>query len=1043
MDGKVSLPSPRWLRWLQLGVGVYALVGGVTSFLGWGLDIRRLTDWDNTGISILPNAAICAAFSGLSLLMLAFHRRRVALVCGALVAIIGIATALEWVTGTHLGISIFLLFDRGWGNVGAAYPGRIGPPATISWALIGTALVLAAVPASAVFGRIISVLGLLTLTIGLISTIGHLYSASILYALPRVSVIAFQTATFVVASAVGLITCAPDRQPMRSLLAQDGAGLLARRMLPILILLPILLGFMRVRAVHVGLFDSAFGTTLAVIIEIILLCGLLFSVIRLIKRYERAQRASAERTDAILGSITDAFLSMDKDWCLTFVNEEMVQRMGKPRAQILGKALWELFSDTADDETRTKLRRAMTAREPTVYEVFYPPWQKWFHDSVYPTADGGLAIYSRDITERKRSEQKRAELAAIVESSDDAIVSRDVNGIITSWNRGAEKLYGYTAPEAIGKPVTILMTPERADEDPANLARILGGETVQPYETVRRRKDGTLVEVSLTVSPIISETGAVVGASKIARDISDRKRQQREVARISERLQLVTDAAPALISYVDSNGRYRFVNKGYQEWFGHRREDIVGREMSDVVGEAAFARLKPHVDAALRGQREAFEAEIPYKDGGTRFIHAEYVPDARPDGVVMGFYVMVTDITENKRAELALRAAKESVEAANMAKDNFLATLSHELRTPLTPVMATLGAWGTMASFPDSLREDLAMVRRNLDLEARLIDDLLDLTRIVKGKMEINLEVLDLNKLIESVVGMYRSEIRAKKLDISLCLDATKCHIRGDPGRLQQVFWNLLKNAVKFTPEGGRIEVTTRNEGHGHLQITITDTGVGMPVEFLARLFTPFAQGHVDSVRRYGGLGLGLAITKKLLEAHGGTIEAKSDGIGHGSTFIITLACVEPTSKIPPTDTASSRERLTEPEKRIRVLLVEDHDDTARVMERLLQINGHDVRRARSVAEAIEALRESDCDVLLSDIGLPDGTGIDLITHVRAQYGPSIPAVAMTGYGMEEDVARCIDAGFGHHLTKPVNFARLEETIQRACATNIGNDGIG
>jgi signal transduction histidine kinase/ActR/RegA family two-component response regulator len=463
--------------------------------------------------------------------------------------------------------------------------------------------------------------------------------------------------------------------------------------------------------------------------------------------------------------------------------------------------------------------------------------------------------------------------------------------------------------------------------------------------------------------------------------------------------------------------------------------------MSEVLGEAAYERLKPHVNAALQGQREAFEAEIPYKDGGIRFIHAEYVPDEDRDNVVRGFYVLVTDITQTKRAELALRAAKESVEAANIAKDNFLATLSHELRTPLTPVMAALGSWEARGDIPEDLRPDLAMICRNLELEARLIDDLLDLTRIVKGKMEINLEVLDLNKLIDSVVGMYRSEINAKKLDIDLQLDATNSHIRGDPGRLQQVFWNLLKNAVKFTPEGGRIDVATRNVAPGRLQITVADTGVGMPAEFLDNLFTPFAQGHVDSVKRYGGLGLGLAISRKLLEAHGGTIDAKSDGPGQGSMFTIHLEHVEPTDKTEPIGPASSGRQSPEPEKRIRILLIEDHEDTARVMVRLLGLNGHEVRRAKSVAEAIAAMDEAQCDVLISDIGLPDGTGIDLIKHVRLHHGDRIPAVAMTGYGMEEDVARCTDAGFGFHLTKPINFARLEETIQRACAAEAKING--
>jgi signal transduction histidine kinase/ActR/RegA family two-component response regulator len=383
------------------------------------------------------------------------------------------------------------------------------------------------------------------------------------------------------------------------------------------------------------------------------------------------------------------------------------------------------------------------------------------------------------------------------------------------------------------------------------------------------------------------------------------------------------------------------------------------------------------------------------------------------------------------------RMLRERAETAGIAKDNFIATLSHELRTPLTPVLATLGAWERLPEFPDALRDDLEMVRRNVDLEARLIDDLLDLTRVAHGKLALNVEVLDARKLLESVVTMYRSEINAKQIDLVLGPQDERRYVLADPGRLQQAFWNLLKNAVKFSPERGRIEVSTRIDVPGQIQIMVRDEGIGIAPEMLARLFTPFEQESVDAIRHYGGLGLGLSITRKLIEAQGGSIAAQSEGKYRGATFVITLPCVEAPDEVGEF-AGNSGDGASVERRCLRVLLVEDHVDTARVLARLLRRTGHEVTTAHSVADAVGALTAAPFDVLVSDIGLPDGTGLDLIRQVRGQHGLTLPAVALTGFGMEEDLARCREAGFDAHLTKPVNLVKLEETVQRVAAGAAG-----
>jgi len=295
------------------------------------------------------------------------------------------------------------------------------------------------------------------------------------------------------------------------------------------------------------------------------------------------------------------------------------------------------------------------------------------------------------------------------------------------------------------------------------------------------------------------------------------------------------------------------------------------------------------------------------------------------------------------------------------------------------------------------------------------------------------MEIVDVHLLLESIVQMYQTEIAAKRIEVALHLAATDHHVRADPGRLQQAFWNVLKNAVKFTSEGGRIEIATR-DSEKRIRISISDSGVGISEEMVPRLFQPFEQ---ESAARYGGLGLGLAITKTLLEAQSGSIEAFSPGIGQGATFTMTLPNATPASRSDPVIKPDSQS--SEADARFyRILLVEDHQDTARVLARLLRGVGHDVSTAHSVADAISAVRGKQFDVVVSDIGLPDGTGIDLIRELRQRHGQTLAAIALTGFGMEEDVARTKQAGFDEHLSKPVNLMHLEETIQRACRNKGG-----
>lgn len=383
-------------------------------------------------------------------------------------------------------------------------------------------------------------------------------------------------------------------------------------------------------------------------------------------------------------------------------------------------------------------------------------------------------------------------------------------------------------------------------------------------------------------------------------------------------------------------------------------------------------------------------------------------------------------IEEQKRIEAELQRAKEEAEAANDAKSRFLANLSHELRTPLTPVLMTAAALQELETLPESVRADLDTIRRNVEMEARLIDDMLDITRISHGKLELHLAPVDLHAAVRDALEICQSEAYKKEIDLSFDLGAEQHHALGDAGRLQQVFWNLIRNAVKFTPQSGQITIRSRNGENGEVLIEVTDTGIGLEPAEIPQLFKPFEQGRREITRRYGGLGLGLAICEGIVALHGGRLSATSEGPGRGATFRITLAPAEPPAPAETRAPASAPER----QAALYILLVEDHEPTAHILQRLLTLGGHRVRVAGTVKEALAAAAAEPFQLLISDLGLPDGTGFDLMREMRQRVRP-IPGIALTGYGMESDVAASREAGFSEHLTKPVDWPRLQAAVAR------------
>jgi HAMP domain-containing protein/signal transduction histidine kinase/ActR/RegA family two-component response regulator len=360
---------------------------------------------------------------------------------------------------------------------------------------------------------------------------------------------------------------------------------------------------------------------------------------------------------------------------------------------------------------------------------------------------------------------------------------------------------------------------------------------------------------------------------------------------------------------------------------------------------------------------------------------------------------------------------------SNLAKDQFLAMLSHELRTPLTPVLASALALEHEKTSPDQMQESLQIIRRNVELEARLIDDLLDLTRISKGKVQLNFEIVDAHTLLRNALEICQSDIEQKHLDLRLNLAAKKVYLRADPARVQQIFWNLIKNAVKFTPKDGQISISTGNDRLGQLRVEVADTGVGIEPEALPKIFDAFEQGGRTKL---GGLGLGLAISKALVEAHKGSISVESAGKNQGSKFTLLFETCAKTDA----QTAPAIQPVRPQRQAMRVLLVEDHEDTNRSLTRLLQLRGYHVESARDVRSALALTKSAEFDVLISDLGLPDGSGIDLMRAIQTDR--PLLGIALTGYGMEEDIRKSRDAGFKHHLVKPIDVNMLDSFLQES-----------
>lgn len=526
--------------------------------------------------------------------------------------------------------------------------------------------------------------------------------------------------------------------------------------------------------------------------------------------------------------------------------------------------------------------------------------------------------------------------------------------------------------------------------------------------------------------------------ARVQSELEQQRRTEAALLASEAQLRLVTDHAPVFITQLDRDHRFKFVNRTYARRFDFEPEQLIGKHFIEVMGEGPYQAIRHHLDAALDGQRVEFELEIPYASLGRRWVHVIHEPEWNPEGDVIGLVAVINDITERKLVEREVVMARDKALAASRAKDAFLARLSHELRTPLNPVLLLASDAAGNANLPETVRADFEMIVQNVTLEARLIDDLLDLTSITHGKVTLELRPFDIHTILRDTLAMMRAEVSQKNLVVTLELNADRHIVLCDDVRLKQIFWNVLKNAVKFTPDGGRITIATYVQAENkNLAVTFTDTGMGMSADEIERIFETFSQGdHADqgASHRFGGLGLGLAISRMLVERHSGFIRASSPGRNGGSTFHLEFPLFqseqtkrESAAPYEPAEPTSLLGEAGQNGGARRILLVEDHKPTRNALAHLLTRRHYEVTSAECLVEARMIAARESFDILISDIGLPDGSGYDLMAELRERQG--LVGIALTGYGMDEDVDRSQLVGFTAHLTKPVNVEALDRAL--------------
>ena len=776
------------------------------------------------------------------------------------------------------------------------------------------------------------------------------------------------------------------------------------------------------------------------------------------KHMEAELRSSETSLKALFEEAPDAHYLNDAQGIFLDGNRASEELTGYKREELRGQSFLTLDLIAAHD------REKMAALIPVCLHQATGPFEV-----VLNRKDGRRAIaeirtipfhikgqtlvlgVARDITDRKRAEAVVRELAAIVEHSNDAIIGKTLDGVVTSWNASAERTYGYTAEEMIGRSIAALIPAGHETELATLLARIRAGEHIRHLETVRVRKDGGRRHVSLTVSPIIDAAGAIVGASTITRDITEHRRMEQALRDSEERFRTISASAQDGIVVMDNDGRVTFWNCAAEKIFGYTEAEALGKDLHGMLAPPSYADRYTRGLAAFKhtGQGPAVGATLELtavRKDGTQFPVELSISAVQLGGQWQAVGI-ARDITERKRFETQLREAREAAEAASRAKSEFLANMSHEIRTPMNGIIGmTELALETPLSAEQ--REYLEMVKSSADSLLTVINDMLDFSKIEAGKLDLEAVDFSVSHVCSDTVKAL--QLRAKEKGLVLqCARAPNVPemLVGDPARFRQVIFNLVGNAIKFTEHGGvtlRLERETTAADTVGLHVTVADTGIGIAPEQQQRIFEAFEQADSSTTRRYGGTGLGLPIAAKLIELMGGRLWVEST-LGVGSTFHFTVQLGRSTA--PVAAPAGPAARLTRPRPRTRslhVLLAEDNVVNQRLAVRVLEKHGHTAVVTATGKEALAALERERFDVVLMDVQMPEMDGFEATAAIREQEkgnGHHIPIIAMTAHALKGDEERCLQAGMDGYIAKPIQPRTLLALIESLVESTVEHGG--
>ena len=785
--------------------------------------------------------------------------------------------------------------------------------------------------------------------------------------------------------------------------------------------------------------------TLIGLLAYLFTCALIIGFSEMTRSAQRRASEQSELLRVTLHSIGDAVITTDVAGRVTYMNAVAEDLTGWTQAEAVAHPLDDVFR-IVNEDTRQPVENPATKalREGVVVGlanhtvlIRKDGGDSPIDDSAAPIRDelgrlSGCVLIFRDVSAQRRLQRDRAGqlltarlLASIVESSDDAILSKSLDGTIQSWNRGAERLFGYSAAEAIGRHISLVIPPERIAEEDDIVANLKAGRRIDHFETERVRADGSRLLVSLTISPIKDDDGTVIGASKIVRDVTrQREAEQRErrllseTAAVNAKFQALVDQSTDFIGICDLNGVSIFINRAGLALVGLADLDEARHA---PVKDFFFPEDQPRIvdeflpSVLARGHGEVDVRFRNFKTGEARWMAYKVVTLPGADGQPMGFATVSQDMTERRQLEDNLRSLAADLSEADRRKNEFLAILAHELRNPLAPISNAARVL-RLGGPADGIKSAAEVLERQVAQMSRLVDDLLDMSRISRGKIDLRKQRVELRPIVEQAVESVRPIAESNGQELTVTLPSGVIVLDADPARLAQVIGNLLSNACKFTDRGGQIRLTVAEED-GAAVIRVTDNGIGIAAENLPRLFEMFAQVDTSLERSRDGLGIGLTLVKTLVELHGGTVAVQSAGLGRGTEFIVRLpvAADRLASALP----AAPSEKAP---RRRRILIVDDSQDGAESLAMLLQIGGHETHVVHDGAEALVAAERIRPDLILLDIGLPKLNGYEVCSRIRERpWGREVRLVALTGWGQEQDRHRSKAAGFDVHLVKPVD----------------------